>query len=193
LDQPERKNDFMGNCKDSESIGGISNQREYSRVDAYIPLNIRVVTDDEKYCAKSRISEEVILADFKLMPSLDNYPQLEHLNDLNKKIDSIIQMVTFPQDGFYSLSFKCVSISGNGMKFSFKNNLSLGDILELKMILRTYKPIALYVYGKVVHVEKQTDGYCVSVQFIRIDDHIRDLIVRFVFQMERAILREQHR
>lgn len=183
----------MESYQDSEAMDGISNRREYSRVDAYIPLNIRVVPDDEKPCVKSRITGEVTLADFKLMPSLDNHPHLEYLNILNQKIDSIIQMVTCPHDGFHSLSFKCVSISGNGMKFSFKTGLSLGDIVELKMILRIYKPVALYVYGEVVHVEKQTDGHCISVQFIRIDDNIRDLIIRFVFQMERVILREQNK
>ena len=162
-------------------------------MEAYIPLGIKLAPNDENAFLNSRISGEVIPPDFKLMPSLDEHPQWECLNALNKKIDSVIQMMTSPYDEFPRLSFKWVSISGNGMRFSHKNAFMLGDIIEFKMILKIYKPTVIYVYGEVIQVEKQTDGHFITAQFIKIDDNIRDLIVRFVFGMERGILREQNK
>jgi len=39
-------------------------------------------------------------------------------------------------------------------------------------------------------VEKQTNGYYLTVHFSMMDDAIRDQIIRFVFEMEREMLRE---
>lgn len=168
-----------------------SNRREYSRVDAYIPLEFRLVPPEEYKLVKSRISGDVTLTDFNLMPPLENHPDMEYLDLLNKKLDTIIQMIGLQYEGFHSLSFKYVSISGSGMKFSTQRHFSLGDLLEFKMMLTMHQPAALYVYGEVIKVESQTKGFFVTVCFTMIEDTIRDKIIRFVFETEREMLRER--
>jgi len=167
------------------------NRREYSRVDAYIPFEFRLVPQEECPLLRSRISGEVMLADFNVMPPLDHHPQMEHLLVLNKKLDTIIKMLALQHEGFHSLPFKFVSISGSGMKFSSRQHLSFGDVIEIKMILTMYQPVAIYVYGKVIRVERQTEGYFITIHFYMIDDSIQNYIVRFVFGMERDMLRER--
>jgi hypothetical protein len=167
------------------------NRREYSRIDAYIPLTFRLIPEEEQPLVRSRISGDIMLADFKLMPALEDNPKLEWFNELNEKIDNIIHILTIQYEGFHSLSFKFINISGNGLKFSSQQYFSPGDLLEFKMILTMYKPVALYVYGKVVNVEKQTSGYFISVSFYMMDSTIRDQIVRFTFEMERETLRNR--
>ena len=58
-----------------------------------------------------------MLAKFNLTPPPENHPQMECLNLLNKKLDTIIQMMALQSEGFHSLPFKFVSLSGNGMQF----------------------------------------------------------------------------
>ena len=145
------------------------NRREYSRVDVYIPLECRLLDKEEHGLVKSRISADVMLADFKLMPPLENHPQMESLNLLNKKLDTIIKMMGLQSEGFHSLPFKFVSLSGNGMQFSSQQCYSLGDILEFKMILTLQQSAAIYIYGEVVRVGSQSNGYFINVRFTAID------------------------
>lgn len=168
----------------------VFNRREYSRVDAYIPLEYRRITDEERNQIRSRISGEVMLANFNLMPPLEHHPQMECLHLLNKKLDTIIRMMAFQSEGFHSLPFKFVSLSGSGMQFSSHQHFSLGDLLEFKMILTLFQPAAIYVYGEVVRVGNQSSGYFINVRFTEITDSIREKIINFIFETERKILRE---
>ena len=134
-----------------------------------------------------------MLADFNLMPPLEDHPQKEQLNLLNKKLDAVIQMLALQYEGFHSLHFKYVSLSGNGMKFSSQRHFSLGDVIEFKMILTMHQSVALCVYGTVIRVESQTSGFIITVCLIMIENVIRDQIIQFVFAMEREMLRERRK
>ena len=54
-------------------------------------------------------------------------------------------------------------------------------------------PIALFLYGEVIDATASHAEYDTSVEFINIDDFVRDEIIRFVFETEREILREKRR
>jgi hypothetical protein len=174
-----------------ESIHSDQNQREFSRVDVYIPVEFRLVPEEERRLMKSRMSGEVVLADFHQTPPLENNPQLEWVCILNTKLDRIIQAMTLQSEGFHSLPFKFVTISGSGMSFSSQSGFSLGDLLEIKIMMNLYKPAAFYLYGEVIRAQRQTSGYFIAVSFRMIDDGIRDRIIRFVFETERELLRER--
>jgi len=169
------------------------NRREFSRIDTYIPLIYRLVPQEEEPLVRSRISGDVMLTDFRRMPPLTDHPRWSCLDQLNEKIDRIIHLLTIQYEGFESLSFKFITISGNGMKFSSHQQFSAGDLLEFKMILNLHQPVFLYVYGKVIHVEKQTSGYFISAHFQMMDDTVRELVVRFIFEMEREALRDRQK
>jgi len=175
----------------ADSITMTEHRREYSRVDVYIPLECRLLDKEELGLVESRLSADVMLADFRLMPPLVNHPQFESLHLLNKKLDMIIKMIGLQCEGFHSLPFKFVSLSGNGMRFSSQQCYSLGDVLECKMILTLQQSAAIYTYGEVVRVGSQSNSYFINVRFIAIDHKIRDKIVRFVFETEREILRQR--
>lgn len=174
----------------SERTEAVPNRREFCRVDAYIPFEYRLVNPEERSIIKSRVSGEIMLADFTGMPPLENQ-QVEYLNHLNSKLDTIIRILALQFEGFHVLPFKFVSLSGNGMRFSSKQAFSCGDVLEFKMILTLYQPVALYVYGEVTRVERRTDGYFINTCFTAIEDMISDKIIRFVFEMERDMLRDR--
>jgi hypothetical protein len=174
-------------------VSNIPNRRQYSRVDVYIPMECRLVNEEEKGLAKSRVSIEVTLADFKLLPPVENHPQIEYLNLLNNKLDRIIHVMSLQYKGFHSLPFNFVSLSAQGMKFSSQQQFSLGDIIEFRIILTLNQPTALYVYGEVIRLGGQKNAYFVNVRFTEINDAIRDKIIQFVFETERTLLRERTR
>jgi len=172
-------------------MDGYRDRRDYSRVDVYIPVGIRLVPKEERRWVKSRISGDVVLADFHQMPPLGDHPHREWLNHLNAKLDNILRVLTMQADGFQSLPFKFITISGNGMSFSSGQRFSPGDLLEMKIMLTLHKPVALFLYGEVIKLQKQTSGYFIAVSFQMIDDGIRDRIIQFAFETEREMLRER--
>jgi hypothetical protein len=170
---------------------GFVNKRGYSRVEAYIPLGIRRISDEEQARLRSRISGQTILGRFAALPEIDNQILAEWLQMINAKLDAVIRMMTVQREGFDTLPFCHVNISGGGVQFPSKTPFSVNDILELKMILPMHQPLALYVYAKVVNVDSRQDASILSVEFVMMDDMIRDELIRFVFEREREILREK--
>lgn len=167
------------------------NQRKYSRVDAYIPIEYKLIHPQQRQYIRSRVAGEIILAKFKSLPDPDDQIIAEWLKTINTKLNSIIRMLTMHHEGFDQLPLKKVNISGGGISFSTEKPFSPGDIIELKVILTMQYPLSLFVYGEVV--ENHNPEYDTSVQFIAIDDFIRDEIIRFVFEKEREILREKRK
>lgn len=171
----------------------VKNQREYSRVTAYIPIECKLVDAQQRQYIRARIAGETILAEFKSLPDSDDQVITEWLKTINTKLNSIIRMLTLHQEGFNQLNIKKVNISGGGMSFNADKSFSPGDILEIKAMLTMQYPLALFLYGEVVDVNKRNPEYDTSVHFFAIDDFIRDEVIRFVFEREREILREKRR
>jgi hypothetical protein len=178
---------------DDQDLQHGENQREYSRVDAYIPFEYKLIDPRQRQVIRSRVAGEIILSEFKSLPDPDDQVIAEWLKTINTKLNSIIRMLTMHHEGFDQLPLKRANISGGGMSFSADMPFSRGDILEFKLTLTMQYPLSLFLYGEVVETSKHDPEYDTSVHFIAIDDFIRDEIIRFVFEKEREILREKRR
>ncbi|GAB6183535.1 PilZ domain-containing protein [Thermodesulfovibrio hydrogeniphilus] len=164
--------------------------REYSRVDASIPLGIRLIPEEEKHKIKSRVSGDI---SFLHIPHEEPTDKVlaEWLKIINAKLDHIINSLNLHQEGFSSLPIYDVNISGGGISFTSEVSYNVGDIVEIKTVLETPATIALYLYGEVVKSEKTDNHWKISVKFINISEEVRDFIIKFVFHRERQILREK--
>jgi hypothetical protein len=178
---------------DNQDTKDIENQREYSRVDAYIPVEYKLIDLPQRQYIRSRVAGETILAEFKSLPDPDDQLISEWLKIINTKLNSIIRMLTIQQEGFVQLPMRKINISGGGISLSTDKPYSPGDILEFKLTLTMQYPLSLFLYGEVVETTKHNPEYNTSIEFIVIDDFIRDEIIRFVFEKEREILREKRR
>jgi c-di-GMP-binding flagellar brake protein YcgR len=168
--------------------------RKYSRVDTYIPVDLRLVPPDERSSKRSRTSVESALTTMQALPELDSEPLSEALKILNAKLDTIISMLTFQSQSHQALQFTEVNLSAGGMSLRRVESYNEGDFLEVKMIFPTIPYVIFYVYGEVVHAEREcTDRYRVFVEFKEIDEDIRDLIAKYVFERQREILRKKKR
>jgi hypothetical protein len=178
---------------DNQGVQHGENQREYSRVDTYIPMEYKLINPQQMHHIRSRVAGEIILAEFKSLPDPDDQVVAEWLKTINTKLNSIIRMLTMHHEGFDQLPVKRVNISGGGISFYADTPFSPGDVIEFKLILTMQYPLSLFLYGEVVESSKHNPEYDTCVQFIAIDDFIRDEIIRFVFEKEREILREKRR
>lgn len=171
----------------------IENKREYSRVDVCIPIEYKRVAPQHKETFRSRIAGQSILAEFKNLPNPDDQLIAQWLQSINAKLNEIIRLLTLQHDGFNCLSMKKVNISGGGMSLNTYESFVPGEVLEIKVMLGLQMPMALFLYGEIIEVTIPHPEYDTSVQFINMDDFVRDEIIRFVFETEREILREKRR
>jgi len=170
-------------------------RREYSRVAAYIPCDYRIVPPEERPHVQSRISGDGIGTERRHTPNRGySDPILEEwLQILNSKLDSILHLMTLRQEGYFGLPYRAVNISGGGLSFSAREAITLGEILEIKIILTLQQPVILNIYGEVVKSDFMNGGHLIAVHYTQMDDSIQDMIVRFVFEREREIIRETRR
>lgn len=166
----------------------MNDKREYARVTAYLPFEVRLVTGEVRECLKPRISGVAVLSDFTKPPEPEDKLLAQWLNLLNAKLDSIITSLSVEREGFSSLTFQTLTISGSGMGFTSRIKYNRGDLLEIKILLYMYPHIALYLYGDVVNSNEENDGFSIAVRFTEMSDDIRDEIIKFVFRRQREIL-----
>ncbi|MEW6115526.1 MAG: PilZ domain-containing protein [Nitrospirota bacterium] len=85
---------------------------------------------------------------------------------------------------------KRVDISGAGIAFETEEHYTLGDIIEIKMHLKTQRGI-IVACGEVVRVDTPHRTRRVALQWISVDEKIRDIITTFVFERERELKAEK--
>jgi hypothetical protein len=172
-------------------VHDFENAREYSRVEAFVPFDVRLLSQDEYDTLRSRIAGEAFLPDLSDLTSPDDPHQPEWFTILNRKLDTILSLLTIHQGGFESLPCASIVISGSGMRFTSMKTFQPGDAVEIKLMLPLCPPIALHLIGQVVGSRETGDTVSTSVKFTVIDDIVRDMIIRYVFEREREMIREK--
>ncbi|MGA2400630.1 MAG: PilZ domain-containing protein [Syntrophobacteraceae bacterium] len=165
--------------------------REYSRVEAFLPVRIRPVLEEERQNVRSRIVIESALTEHPEMPQVEDEILSACLQILNAKLDSIIRLLAFPSNSHKDLDFQMVNISAGGLSTSSDEVYSLDNLVEIRLMLPTAPFMIFYVYGKVIKCDPACQKYEVCVEFTEIDDDIREQIAKYVFHRQREILRKK--
>jgi len=168
-----------------------NNLREFSRVDAVVPLEVRLISPVERDNIRSFIAGEASLPEYQIPPEVDDIVLSEWLKMMNAKLDAIISALADQNEKVPVISQKMVNISGGGLSFDSAEKYQSGNILEMKIMLPITPVYTLYIYGEVVDVRAKDGKYHTAVKFVTIDDEIRDHIVKFVFKTQRDILRKK--
>jgi len=164
--------------------------REYARVNAYLPVGIRSIHEDELRTLRSRIVIESAMTEHPEMPEVQDEALSACLQILNSKLDSIIRMLAFPSDSPRELDFLRVNISAGGLATTSADCHALDNLVEVKLILPTAPSMIFYVYGKVVKCEAAEQKFELFIEFTEIEDDIREQIAKYVFHKQREILRK---
>jgi hypothetical protein len=175
--------------------GEESLRREFSRVDAYLPFDYRIIADEEKEHIQARILGYTAAPELRQLPELSDHDYIiaEWLKVLNLKLDMVIRLITLQHEGYLGLPNKVVNISGGGMSFLLPQAVALGTTLEIKLMLTRNQPVAMCIYGDVTKSIPRDKSYFTAIRFVHMDVSVRDEIIRFVFEREREIIREKRR
>jgi hypothetical protein len=168
-----------------------NNLREFSRVDAVVPLEVRLISPEERQNIRSFIAGEASLPEYQIPPEVDDIVLAEWLKMINAKLDAIISALADQNEKVPIISQKLVNISGGGLSFDSAEKYESGDLLEMKIMLPITPVYTLYIYGEVVDVRAKDNQYHTAVKFVTLDDEIRDHIVKFVFKTQRDFLRKK--
>ena len=166
-------------------------KRNFSRVDAYLPLTYRLVPKEEHFYIQSEMIDRFYMDTFSTFPEITDQTLSTCLSILNAKLDKILYLLTIRKEDLHSPSPRLVNISGAGLRFTASKKFEDGDIIEVIIHLNVLKYRTFKLYGKIICIEEIPEGYLTSLSFIQIDDSVRDEIIKFVFEREREILREK--
>ena len=164
------------------------NRREFSRVEAHIPLEIRFVPPEERQRLTSRIEDDIVL---DRPPDVNDPVLSEWLKLVNNKLDILLGQMAIKQQNTDTMAGMSEDISGGGLSFIAEKEYAPGDVFEVRMKLPAKWSQVLCMYGEVVQSSKRESGYFTAVRFIMFNNATRDRIIKLVFEREREILRER--
>jgi hypothetical protein len=168
-----------------------NNLREYSRVDTFMSIEVRVVPPQDRHTMKWYIAGDSILPDYQVPGDVNDPVLAAWLKMLNAKLDAVITLLDRQNEKTPRIGRKKVNISGGGLSFDSSDKYKIHDLLEIRMELPVTLSSAIYVYGEVVDVRPRDDYYQTAVKFITIDEEIREQIIQFVVKSQPDIPRQK--
>ncbi len=167
------------------------NQRTYPRACTLLPFTVRRLKQNGYAERNCRVTTDIIVIDGSLPPPVKDESLNLWLNMLNAKLDCLMRHAAPKQEDIVVMTFEPLNISGSGMSLMTQESLSIGDILEIRMVIQTYPSKVLSLYGEVVRVEaipNKAESYTVSVKFRGMTDDVRNEILKFDFKKHRIKL-----
>ncbi len=168
-----------------------SERREFFRIDDIIAISARKICPIEKKASRIKKGEIIELSEFeKPDPSIS--PGLWRLlNEINAKLDLILQSLDRDYKGLQEPRYQKVNLSAGGIRFITDEPVSRGDIMEIHMQLNTCPPLNIITYGEVVRVNEKDGKYEIALSFKDIEDEIRETILRYTLQRQREIIKKE--
>ncbi len=168
-----------------------SEKRNFIRVETFLTFTVRPVSQEEGRYLKARYAIDMIPFTMPHPHEVSDKAVNEWFLYLNAKLDVILSLLKHQQADIACELPRRVNISEGGMSFSHDDSFAQGSTVEIKMMLPMFPPVFLIVYGSVVSCRKENDGYQIGVSFHDMEEDIRDEIFRFVFKIQRDMLREK--
>lgn len=166
------------------------NKRLYSRASTLLPFTVRRCPDQRKDMT-CRLVTDVTIIDDTLPPRVDDDRLNLWLTMLNNKLEYLLSINPQKQENAVPMAFSPLNISGSGISLLTKEPLNRGDVLEIRIVLQTYPPKILYLYGEVVRVDiipREIETFIVGVKFLGMNDEVLQEITSFDYKLHRERL-----
>ncbi|HUV06252.1 MAG TPA: PilZ domain-containing protein [Spirochaetia bacterium] len=166
------------------------NKRSYTRASTLLPFEVRRIPPSEGENQVCRLGTGGIVIDDAPPPIEDERLNL-WLNMINAKLDYLIRLSPSRKEEAVSVAIEPLNISGGGMSLATKENFTLGEILEIRIVIQAYPSKVLYLYGNIVRIEAvpdKSDIYILGIKFFGMSENVRDEILRFDFKKHRQQL-----
>jgi c-di-GMP-binding flagellar brake protein YcgR len=191
----ERKQAMADDVEGKESN---AERREYFRVTDVLPITVKKV--ENMVGKKSRVLSGYIsgLASLNLAEDLNdgivNPKLVKMLCEMNSKLDLILEKLSANHEEPGPADAQEISLSASGVSFGTPNELSQGDLVEVKMLLPLHPPVWILLYGNVSRATMEENGeYKVGVLFTEIEDEVRDVLSYYTIKRQRELIMKQRR
>jgi hypothetical protein len=167
-------------------------KREYFRVDDVFPVQCsRIAPDQVRRRAQVFSGYGVDLPEETEMPEQTENPAIwKMLTDINTKLSLILQHLQLEKEGCVNAEHRPVNLSASGIRFIMNEPVSLGDAVEMKLLLPTQPPVGVLTHGEIVRVrDLGNHEYEVGVHFADMDDDVRDEIIQYALKRQRDLIR----
>jgi hypothetical protein len=183
---------------------GENEKRSYFRIDDVIsvvanPVEIDLENLDEfKKCIVS--SKAFAMTDSSVEPEgfpgdngdiSENRKLYEMLAEIKSKVDYIINHLMIEKEGLFTTAKKRVNISASGIRFTTEQEANVGDVMEIKLLLPTFPPVAVFAYGRVTRIKKLKNGKSdIALEYLNMSESVRNEIVRYTLEHQREMIRK---
>ncbi len=180
-------------------------KRDYFRVDDIIsvvanPVHIDKEKGEEilKTVGSSRAFSLMDVQGSSRTDPEDGYSDLQEENklygmisEIKTKLDFIINHFMLDKEGLLQPEKKLVNISASGIRFTVDKPVGIGDILEIKLLLPTYPPVAVFAYGEVKRVRELDENQVeVAIEYLNMNDPVRNEIIQYTLSHQRETIRK---
>ncbi len=181
-----------------EAKESCTERREYFRVTDVLSIVVkkienmvgkkaRILSGFFSCLANVNVAED--LNDGKINPKL-----VQMLCEMNAKLDLILEKLSGNREEPGNVEPQEVSLSASGISFHTPDEFSLGDLVEVKMLLPLRPPTWIVLYGNVSRVVMEEDGgHEVAVHFGEMEDEARNLLSYYTIKRQREIIMQQRR
>lgn len=119
----------------------------------------------------------------------------DFLQNLDAKINLLLQKVAKEPSPFDTMEMQAVSISGTGVGFGSKERLAVKEHLEFHLILLPNQ-FHIYCLGEVVNCEAKDDqgdgkGFRISARFTLIMAEDRERLIQYNFRLQSVALKNR--
>ncbi|MBI3794212.1 MAG: hypothetical protein HY280_05735 [Nitrospinae bacterium] len=158
----------------------------YSCVEAFIPITLTPLSEGEERLG-TRMATDIQLTEVKDLPELDDKVLQTWLRVLDAKLDAVLTLLHKEHGEFSQLPYRRVEISGGGIKIYGQEQFQVDALVEIKTLLPSATPLALYIGAKVL---RYADGGLL-LNYLPMSEDIRDRIVHYVFSRQRELMRKK--
>ena len=187
-------------------------KRRYFRIDDVAIIKHRQVTDEhissEAYRhEQARLNKLTLKARFETM-TREMKPLLKMIDKSNSRIARYLESLDNKLNLLSEYVIECamedmaiepqhINIGAGGVSFTSETPIMIGATLELRMVMLP-ENTGIFTYARVVtcnrleQVSEDGHQYRVALEFVSMEDDVRDLITRHVLAKEQVRLREEN-
>lgn len=113
------------------------------------------------------------------------------ISEIKAKLDFIINHFMLEKEGLLKPEKKYVNISASGVRFTIDYPVEMNEIMEIKLLLPTYPPVAVFAYGEVKRVKDLgNDKFEVAIEYLNMGDTVRNEIIQYTLSHQRETIRK---
>ena len=149
------------------------------------------VASSRAYSLMDSQNMDTVLDESTMPKDPDNKKLFEMMTELKGKLDFIINQFMLEKEGLNEPEKKFVNISASGIRFTIDYAVKEGEIMDIKLLLPTYPPVAVFAYGEVKRAIPLEDGkYDIALEYINMSDSVKNEIIQYAFAQQRDSIRK---